>query len=994
MEAKVEFRILGPLEVLDADGNPVPLGPPRQHALLVALLLHRRSPLSVERLIDLLWGDAAPETAATVVHGSVAGLRRALEPRRRDHASGSLLVTRPTGYKIDVPDDRIDAIRFERLIAEARRHLRADPSRASATLSEALSLWRGTALAGLDGDFVRNAARRLEERRLDALEARIEADLALGRHHDVLGELDEAVVRHPLRERLWSLYLLALYRCGRQADALAAYRTVRRILGEELGLTPGPELRDLEQAILEQHPSLDAPGATRRRPRLPTPLDPFIGRRREIQELRSLLEAHRLVTLVGAAGIGKTRAALEIARSMADRFSAGAWFVDLAPLSTPALVAQTAADVLGVQAEPGVSITETVAAALASRDALVVLDNCEHLVRACADFAGAVATAGPGVRLLATSRERLGVPGEVVLSLPPLPVPEPDEPWERAATNEAVCLFAARAAAARPGFRVTEANVGLARDICRRLDGIPLALELAAARVGTLPLGSIAERLEDLTFALDHGAPEVGRGRHRGLAAAVEWSYGTLTEPAQLLFERLSVFAGGFTLEAAEAGGVGGQVRVRDVAPLLSQLVARSLVQLQHESPLDGRYRMLEPLRLYARTRLEGRQEARPAAYRHARHYLLRAEQIEPHLFAAGSKVWLERLRAESANLRAALEWLFGPDGDPQLGVRLAGLLWHVWDLSGARAEGLHWLRAGLRVVDRPEARMELLGPAALLHLGLAELEAARELSAEELDLARRVGDKRWEGDALTRLGTVAWATGDLGAAESCYRDAISALDDAGDPWRSAIAQVHLARVYRDSGELAKAKETAHQASVSSGIVNEDTVVGFALDILASIMHALGQSDSASALAEEALVRYRAVGYREGEASALHLAGTLLLARDALHPAAETFAAALELCRRMGHRAGIATNLEGLARVMGTAGQDRTAAALLGAARAQRDAIGLAQPAPERRASERESARLVERLGPNEMEEASRHGTEMSLDELLRTTTNWNPNNK
>jgi non-specific serine/threonine protein kinase len=711
----------------------------------------------------------------------------------------------------------------------------------------------------------------------------------------------------------------------------------------------------------------------------------FVGRNREQQDVASLLQGHRLVTLTGPAGVGKTRLAVEVARSAVGRFSAGTWFVDLAPLPTPELVAQTVADVLGVRAEAGMALADTIAAGMANRQALIVLDNCEHVVQACSQLAAAMVTAGPDIRVLATSREPLGIPGEVSFSLSALPVARSDEPWERVAASEAVGLFGARAATARPGFQVTKANAGLIRDICHRLDGIPLALELAAAHVAGLPLRDICLRLDRRYRLLDAGAG-AAHGRHLGLGAAVEWSYDLLTEPEQILFERLSVFRGGFTFDAAEAVGTGEGIADQDIAALLSRLVTRSLVQLEEASPAFARYRMLEPLREYAWERLNDRGAASTRTERHARHYFARAVEVEPHLYRADSKPWLDRLRDENENVRAALEWSFSPVGDAQLGAGIAGLVWHMWDLSGARSEGLHWLDAGLQVVDRnhPDERMSLLAAAALLRLGLGDFGAANELATDQLELARTVGDRRWEGDALTRLGTVAWARGDLQTAKPLYREAVEVLAGAGDPWRMAIAQVHLARVHRDSGELNEANQTAEAALSHARQVGEDTVFGFALDVLASIVHQLKRSERASRLVEEALAHYRAVGYREGEASGLQMAGRLLLERGANAAAGQTFRDALDLCQQIGHRAGIATSLEGLGEVMAATGDDLGAATFLGAAAARREAIGVHMPTTERRAWDMDSLRVLTRFGADELERAWRRGADMSLEDLLR----------
>ena len=981
----MQFRILGPVTVLDEAGASLPLGPPRQHALLAALLLHLGEPMPVDRLIGLLWGDGAPASAATIVHGSVAGLRRTLQPAGTLGRSG-LLVTQASGYALRVAAEQVDAARFERLVAEGRSRVRDDPRQASGLLAQALSLWHGPALAGVGAPFAAGAVQRLEELRLEALEARAGADLALGKHADLVSELGELVRQHPLRERLWAQLMVALYRCGRQSDALAAYQAARRLLDEQLGVLPGPALESMQHAVLQHHPSLDLPGAARARPTLPRPLGEFVGRQRESDQLAELLDGHRLVTLVGAAGVGKSRLALEVARSITSRYPGGIWFVELSTLTTAELVPQAVADALGVRAEPGVRLADTVTAALARRRALLILDNCEHLLPACRSLAETLVTASAELRILAASRQSLGISGEAVFPLSPLPVPGPDDPWERAAASAAVWLFGARAASARPGFRVTEANVGVVCDICHRLDGMPLAIELAASRVATLPLRDIADRL-DHQFRLLDARDTASPGRHGGLDTAVQWSYDLLSEPEQLLFERLSVFAGGFTLDAAEAVAADGRLLAHGIAAQLSALVSRSLVQLEEISPERGRYRMLEPLRQYARARLADRGEEATTAERHARHYLALTEEAEPLFWQAGSMRWLKRIRTENENLRAALQWTFSLDGDSQLGARMAALLWHPWDLAGARAEGLHWIDAGLQVAEasEPGQRMRLLAAATLLRLGLGEIDTAHGLAVEQLGLARANGDRRWEGDALTRTGMIAWTRGDLPAAAVQLGQAVDALRAAQDRWRESIALAHLARVRRDARELPAAQATAEEALAAARLVGEDTAVGFALDILGSVLHQRGRSGPAGQLVEEALAHYRAIGYREGEASALQATARLLLDRDDPGAARQAFGSALKLCTRLGNRGGIAASLEGLAQAFLASGEDTQAAVFSGAAAAQRDLLGAAAAsAAQRRVLEGIQTRLLTSLGADQLQRATRRGAETDVEDLLK----------
>ena len=475
---RATFRLLGPVAVLDPAGTPLPVGGPRRRALLAALLLHPGMSLPVERLVGMLWPDPPPPTASTMVHGAVAAIRRALEP-----GAPHVLVTRDGGYVLEVPPEWVDAARFERALEAGRRLLATSPRRASSVLAEALAEWRGPALAGVEEPFARAAAARLDELRLQCFELHADAELRLGRHSTVVARLDELAAAHPLREELCAHLIVALYRCGRQAEALAAYRRLRATLVCELGVEPGERLRGLELAVLRHDQRLQPArtgGAT-----LPAPLGSFVGRDGELDELPALVRSHRLVTLTGPGGAGKTRLALEIARRLTD---VDTYLVELAPLPTSALVAETLADALGIRAEPGHALARTVAAALSFRPAVVVLDNCEHLISACAELVQILLAGAAELRVLATSREPLGVPGERVHPVRPLPAAAADESWERTAESDAARLFADRAADARPSFTVTAGNAALVGEVCRRLDGMPLAIELAAARAATLPL--------------------------------------------------------------------------------------------------------------------------------------------------------------------------------------------------------------------------------------------------------------------------------------------------------------------------------------------------------------------------------------------------------------------------------------------------------------------------------------------------------------------------
>ncbi|WP_222263078.1 BTAD domain-containing putative transcriptional regulator [Modestobacter marinus] len=638
------FRVLGPVRVVDSSGLQLPLGAPRQRTLLTALLIHPGVAVSVNQLTELVWDGSPPPTATTMVHGAVAGLRKVLECAHGGDAP-RVLVTRDGGYALDVLPEHVDVSEFEQLLAQGRRLLDAAPDRASQLFAEALALWRGPALAGIEQAFARDAASRWEELRLECQELRIEAEMALGHHADVVAELEELVARHPFREQSCARLIVALYRCGRQSDALRASRTLRRTLATELGVEPGPEVQRLESMVLRHSEALARPPRPSRRCSLPASFSTFVGRVSERADIAALLETHRLVTLMGPGGSCKTRLAVEVARQLADQGTAEACFVDLAPLTTPELVGEAVAVALDVRAAPGRGLAQTLATALSGRHVTIVLDNCEHLVDECALLVEGLLAATPDVRVLATTREALHVPGEQVYVLQPLSTAIATDSWEDIAACEAVRLFAQRASSARPGWAVTPTNAHLVLRVCRRLDGLPLALELAAARATALPLRDLAERLDDRFRLLDPGGGS-RIGRHHSLAATMAWSHDLLAPRERTLFARIAVFPAGFGLAAAEEVVSGAGLVDRDVGLLLARLVSCSTVQVEDGVDGEPRYRLLETTRQYGRARLD-RPELARLRDRHAHHYLHVARNAEPHLLRAGSAPWLERLLAE-----------------------------------------------------------------------------------------------------------------------------------------------------------------------------------------------------------------------------------------------------------------------------------------------------------------------------------------------------------
>ncbi len=783
-------------------GLPLALGPRKQRALLARLLISANRAVSSDVLIEDLWAGEPPPGAATTLRSYISRLRSALG----DDDGSPAIRTVPSGYILELAPGQLDAWQFNRLARDGHEALtRGDANLAADRLSEALSLWRGPALGDIaDEPFARAEAARLDELGLAALEDRIDADLVLGRHGDVVAELERLVDEHPLRERLWRQLMIALYRSDRQADALSAYRRVRRLLAGELGLEPSAALRELEQAIL-RHELGPA-----RRPEtphnLPGRLTSFVGREGELALLERRLTESRLVTLTGIGGAGKTRLALEAAARALLTFSDGVWFIDLASLTDPALLAQEVATVLRVERRPDGAIVEELREYLRSRQLLLVLDNCEHLVDACSDLASGLLSTCPELRILATSREPLGTQGERCEVVSPLPVPAAGASGADVTTCDSVRLFLDRALAVRPQLEVTPTALAAVATIARELEGLPLGIELAAGRARAFTLEEIASRLDNrLRFLRSTDRTPIDR--HQTLAATLDWSYRLLTEDERAVLRQLSAFAGGFTFDAlAEVCRDGDEASALDV---VTRLVATSLVVAEDDGG-GMRYRLLETVRQYAAAQLDEAGEREQVRRRHADYYLALAEQLRQH----EPPYWYDRVDAEHDNFRAALAWAH-EKGEAEVELRLAIALALYWAVRGYVDEARRWLEQALAGdPDLPLGRAKAHAELGYFSLRLGDYPQARKFLTGALDEFRALGHAAGIGHVLLSLSTVVAIDGDSERATELAEEAAHFAQERGDATLSFWAAIDLARLALGRGDPERARTLLQDAAL------------------------------------------------------------------------------------------------------------------------------------------------------------------------------------
>jgi non-specific serine/threonine protein kinase len=994
----------------------------------VLALLALRASAEVERdwLAALLWPES---TGTQALRNCLTDLRHALGPQ-----ASRLRSRTPHTVGLDLTGAAVDVLAFDAALARAsaagRGNEAATDSELAAALTEAVTLYRGPLLEGCAEEWAFQERQAREQAYLAARERLAALALEAGETAEAERHLRLAVAVDPLRESTQRALMQALAAGGNYAAALLCYRELRQRLHRELNTTPDPETQTLFQQLRSEARRLSAKGAVGRwashttgsgrseapvdttfRHQLPLPLTRFIGREDQLAELQQWLAEHRLVTLTGAGGCGKTRLALAVATELLAAFPDGVTFVDLASLADPGLVPQAVATALGLKEAPGRPPAEVLRDFLQPRHLLLVLDNCEHLLAACAGLAHTMLQGCPRLRVLATSREALGITGERAYRTPPLSVPGvqafgrsgvqadpngrgfdsagPDclsaRTPERLLQYEAVRLFTDRAMAVLPSFQVSSENVGAVAQICRRLEGMPLAIELAAVRMSALPVETIAAGLDDMFRLLTRGC-RTALPRQQTLRATLDWSYNLLSEPERTLLPRLSVFAGGWTLEAAEAVCAEDGIEAEELLDRLTSLVEKSLVLYGNsEAPGGGgRYRLLETVRQYARDRLRESGETARVRDRHFDFFLRLAEQAEPELHRHEQVEWLDRLDVEHDNVRAALAWCLtavdsgqwlvvsptaqGPKADLPLpepatnhhplstavekGLRLGGAVFWFWVARGYLGEGREQLA-------------RLLAPGAL---GGAKASSGCAARAK----------------ALHGAGILAMFQGDYGAARTRLEESMAISRELGNRREAAWSLGYLGKTMRFQGDGAAARALFEESLAIFREVGSTNLIAWSLGNLGDVARDQGDCGTARPLYEESLALFREVGNKRAISGLLDDLGMVALDQGDHDAARALMAEALTISWEVGHQGGLARDLSGLAAVAIAQAQFERAARLFGALAALREAIGHPLAPADRAGYERSLAAVRAGLGEAAFAAAWEEGRAMRLEQAVR----------
>lgn len=961
----VEYRILGPLEVRESS-RLVEIPGVKERALLALLLVELGTVVSTDRVIYELWSDDPPKTVQATVRTLVSRLRKII-------GKDSIVAERP-GYRLTAAPAAVDSQVFEKLADEAFRN-RAHVQAAERTSAEGLALWNGRALADLDGfDFAANESRRLEQRRLDLLELRLDTGMRMGKHIDLIPDIRTAVDQNPMHERFHGMLMLALYRSGHTPEALAVYRDLATKLGEELGIGPSHELRSIEAAIVTEDDSLDLDTPVHPH-NLPFSLTSFVGRANELDALIEAVPDRRLLTLTGPGGSGKSRLAVEVGNRLIPAFPDGVWRVELAPLRGPDSIAPTISAVFGDpgshSSDPLGSLTDL----LGQGRLLMLLDNCEHLLNSVAPTVTTILETCPNLTILATSREPLGIAGESVWLVPPLRTPDPSSSIEEQGSSEAVRLFVSRARDVNSGFELDDDSSIHVFEICRMVDGLPLAIELAAARVSTMSVNTLEERLRSDLSVLSSGRGST-TARHETMTAALDWSYRLLDPRTAEVFCKLAVFRGGCTSKDVRS------VLGDESMEIVTELVNRSLVERLHGRRLE--YRLLEPIREYANQRFEQLSDATEVLRRHAATYLQLARRADRALRGPEQIDWLRLIEEEHDNMRAAIARSLDSD-DIATSLELVAWLGHFWFMAGLWKESWDWLRAAIEQAgDRfPAERATAVYRTGAVQVIRVNHEAIMDWVHDALATCRSNGDRYGEAWCLHLIGhslgfgsspegaigpltesrdifaglgcgwEVAWSNRfignsecDLGEMDEGFRlllGSVSAFREMGDLWQTAYGLFGIGAnllVYREDGPTAARPYLLRCLRLSEQI-GDRVWSAHAMSRLGLASLRAGDED-AETLLREAAERHRLIGDDACVASTFGYLGDLLENAGDESQAAGFFAYSIRAAQRIDATRSIAASFDRIARLAIKRGRIDEARRIVGAVQSAVDDGSLA----------------------------------------------------
>ena len=856
-DERMQIAMLGPLEVRAEDGGVADVPGARLRGLLIALALRPGRVVPRASLIDWIWGEQPPADATNALQRLVSRLRKVLP--------SGVVEGQTDGYRLMVEPDAVDAVRFERLVI-AGQASSEDVSQRARLLREALGLWRGAAMqdVGLQDSAAFDAAvARLEGLRLTATEERFDAEVTLGRGAEVVTELADLVAEHPVRERLVAALMRALAAAGRDSEALMVYQRTREALADALGVDPSPELSALHVALLRGE--LGRPKPVRReenrKTNLRAELTSFVGRGADLAAVRELIAGHRLTTLIGPGGSGKTRLATETARTLLGELPDGAWLVELAAIGADGDVAQATLTGLGLRdallgeapASTAAALTDRLISAIRDRETLLILDNCEHVIESAAAFAHRVLGECRRLRILATSREPLGITGEALWPVEPLALPDAHVGRAELESSPAVQLLRDRAGAARPNFAADVRTLPTIARVCRALDGMPLAIELAAASLRTMSIDQLANRLDDRFRLLTSGS-RTALPRHKTLRAVVDWSWELLTDAERMVLRRLSVFSGGASLEAAERVCLGDGVERERVLELLTSLAEKSL--LRTAGDVAPRYRMLGTIKEYAALRLAEAGETELARQAHLAYFTDLVEAAEPHLLRAEQLEWLATLEAEHDNISSAMRGALAA-ADAQAAMRLAAVAGVYWWLAGHKTEGNELTAAATAIPGEVDDGVRAM-VYALVVMFLTSGRGDEHQAAQWIHEAYRFSRRSEHPNPLLAL---------VAPMERMLRvpaevlPAFESLLGNEDPWVRALARLQLGKMRIMLGHGGRdADAYLEKALAEFRTVGERWGISFALTELADRISVRGEFAGACAYYEQAIAVITEVG--------------------------------------------------------------------------------------------------------------------------------------